>query len=158
MIELTKLFSTRFTEFLDRILNLQIGAPANVFLRHLWATVRLNDLSDRICGRLDHVFRSVQPDPAFQGVNGHQRAWFYDLLFQRIALEACGLINKIRIEGLSLSKLPAQKVAPILSALVGVGRNKGRKSSHERSHNGRKGTDPCGIHFGTRVNYPPASN
>ena len=157
-VELIKLFSARFAEFLDWILDFQIGAPVDVLLGHSWAPVRLNDLQDRASRRLNDFVGSVQPDPVFQAVNGHQDARPHRLLLQRIGHEAGCFVNELRIESLPLSKLPAQKVAPVLSALVGIGRNKGRKCSHERPHNGRKGTDPCGIHCGTRVSYPPVSN
>jgi hypothetical protein len=103
--------------------NFQIGAPADVLVRHSWLSVRFDDLLNRFCRRLNNLVRSVQPDSIFQSVNGHQSIGFYHFLLQRVRLKPSCFIDEFRIKCLALSKLPAQEISSVLRSLVGVGGN-----------------------------------
>jgi glutamyl-tRNAGlu reductase-like protein len=58
-VELVKLVSRRFTEFLQRIFYVQICAVANFLGGHIGALVRFNNVFDRVHCGLNNLLRGV---------------------------------------------------------------------------------------------------
>src|SRR6476646_11155233 len=58
-VELVKLVSRRFTEFLQRIFYVQIGAVANFLGGHIGSLVRFNNVFDRLHCGLNNLLRGV---------------------------------------------------------------------------------------------------
>ena len=122
-VEPIKFVSARFTEFLQRILNVTKGRAANLLRCHTGALVRVNNLIDRVRCGLNYFLRGVEANPVLQCVNGHQCTSFLHLAIQRFDLKTCGFINEFRIKRFALSKLFAEEITSILTALIGVGGN-----------------------------------
>ena len=118
-VELIKLVSARFTEFLQRILDIQIGPGANFLGCHIGALVRFNNIFDRVVCGLDDFLRGVEANPVMQRVDGHQSTSFLHLAIQRFDQKTRGFIDEFRIKRFALSELFAEEITFVLIPLVG---------------------------------------